>query len=177
MSNQKPQNSFPLSVHHAFKKGDIEALKSTLGHPPDFPNTILPMELAMGNYCLEYAIYHSPLGFIRSLLELGAKQDYEPLDGFPPLIAALSSGREDTFQILELLISYGADIEQRGINDYTPLHYAAAGNDVRAVELLLSHGANPLAKTRIDECATPLEEAEQQQATDVIPLLKTYLNS
>ncbi len=29
------------------------------------------------------------------------------------------------YEILELLLSFGADIQQRGHNDYTPLNYAA----------------------------------------------------
>jgi hypothetical protein len=37
-----------------------------------------------------YAIYHSPLAFIRILLEIGANPNTPVDDGFPPLIAALS---------------------------------------------------------------------------------------
>ena len=42
----------------------------------------------------------------------------------------------------------------------TPLHYAAAMEDIGAMELLLAHGADLNARTRIDDCATPLEEME-----------------
>ena len=44
--------------------------------------------------CLVYAIYHSPLSFIRKLLELGADPNAPVDDGFPPLIAALCKVRE-----------------------------------------------------------------------------------
>ena len=64
------------------------------------------------------------------------------------------------YEILELLLSSGADVQQRGHNDYTPLHYAAAMEDMRAMELLLAHGADLNARTRIDDYATPLEEME-----------------
>jgi uncharacterized protein len=40
------------------------------------------------------------------------------------------------------------------------LHYAVARNDARAVELLLAFGADPDARTNIDDYATPLQEAE-----------------
>ena len=43
---------------------------------------------------LESAIYHSPLAFIRELLELGANANYPDHAGFPSLIAALSADRE-----------------------------------------------------------------------------------
>ncbi len=57
------------------------------------------------------------------------------------MIAALTTARPDKYQVIELLISFGADIQQRGINGFTPLHCAAADNDAKAIELLLSHGA------------------------------------
>ena len=115
----------------------------------------------MGEIILEYAIYHSPLFFIRELLELGADPNYGDHAGFPSLIAALSAAeRPDMYEILELLLSSGADVQQRGHNDYTPLHYAAAMEDIRAMELLLAHGADLNARTRIDDYATPLEEME-----------------
>jgi hypothetical protein len=29
-----------INIHLAYKKGDLEALKASLGYPPDFPNQI-----------------------------------------------------------------------------------------------------------------------------------------
>ena len=147
------------AIHDAYKRGDAEELSRLLGNPPDFPNCKGPP--GAGEIVLEYAIYHSPLSFIRKLLELGANPNYADHAGFPSLIAALScSDRPDRYEILELLISFGADIQQRGHNDYTPLHYAASIEDIPAMELLLAHGADLNARTRIDDYATPLEEME-----------------
>ena len=148
----------PIAIHEAYRRGDLEALRAALGNPPDFPNCRGPQ--ALGEIILEYAIYHSPLPFVRALLELAADPNYQDHAGFPSLIAALSSERADRYQIIELLLSFGADIQQRGVDDYTPLHYAAAADDLRAIELLLAHGADPEARTRIDDHATPLEEAQ-----------------
>ena len=148
-----------LAIHDAYVRGDLQALRALLGDPPDFPNCQGPP--GMGEIILEYAIYHSPLAFIRELLELGADPNYDEHAGFPSLIAALSSSdRPDMHQTLELLLSFGADVQQRGHNDYTPLHYAAAMEDTGAMELLLAHGADLEARTRIDDYATPLEETE-----------------
>ncbi len=147
-----------MAIHEAYRRGDLEALRAALGNPPDFPNCRGPQ--ALGEIILEYAIYHSPLPFVRALLELAADPNYQDHAGFPSLIAALSSERADRYQIIELLLSFGADIQQRGVDDYTPLHYAAAADDLRAIELLLAHGADPEARTRIDDHATPLEEAQ-----------------
>lgn len=158
-----------LRVHEAFQKGDLEGLKALLGDPADFPNSPSP-SVAIGNF-LEYAIYHSPLAFVRTLLELGADIDYEH-SGFPCLIAVLSTDREDREALIELLLSYGADIEQRGINDHTPLHYAVWSRNWQAVKVLLAHGADPCARTRIDDCTTPLEDAERIGLPQIVEMLR-----
>ena len=163
-----------LAIHEAFKQGDLDELKNALGYPLDFPNCATSPSI--GNV-LEYAIYHSPLAFIQTLLALGANPNYDDHAGFPSLIAALSCpDRSDRKELIEMLLKHGADIQQRGINDYTPLHYAAAGNDVQMIELLLVHGADPEAKTTIDDYATPLEEAEILGQSQAVETLKNVKN-
>jgi ankyrin repeat protein len=152
-------NDRSLNMHEAYKRGDMAELKRLLGNPEDFPNCRGPD--GFGDIILEYAIYHSPVSFVRELLDAGADPNYAGSAGFPSLIAALSStDRADRYEMLELLLAYGADIQQRGFNDYTPLHYAANIEDIPAMELLLAHGADLDARTHIDDYATPLEEME-----------------
>jgi len=142
-------------IHEAFKAGDLRALRTAFG--PDFPRGEIPEAYSP---CLEYAIYFSPLSLIDALIGLGADPNYESDDGHPSLLAALSADREDKYEVLDLLISAGADVNQRGLNDWTPLHYAASREDTRAIELLVARGADLNARTRVDDYATPLEEAE-----------------
>ena len=169
-------------VDEAFREGDMDALRAALGNPDDFPNTLLPLaSFGPGGDCLEYAIYHSPLPFIRALLEVGA--DPNPPDhvhiGFPPLIAALScvrsvpgsTARRDATEILALLLSFGADPNQRGLNDWTALHMAAAQYSPDAIRILLEGGADPALRTRIDECLTAREEAERAGLREIAELL------
>ena len=163
-------------IDAAFRAGDLAALRAAVDYPASVPNG--PMPLAIGR-CLEYAIYHSPLPFIRTLLEIGA--DPNPADhaGFPPLIAALSCSRpqsgapprQDVADIIELLLAFGADPNQRGVNDYTPLHMAVSERNLQAVALLLQAGADPCLRTRIDDCETPREMAEKAGLREIAELL------
>ncbi|MFZ5877217.1 MAG: ankyrin repeat domain-containing protein [Nitrospirota bacterium] len=166
-------------IDAAFRAGDLAALRAAVDDPAAVPNG--PMPLTIGS-CLEYAIYHSPLPFIRALLEIGA--DSNPADhaGFPPLIAALSCGRaqpgapgrSDVMEVMKLLLAFRSDPNQRGINDYTPLHMAVSERNLPAIELLLVSGADPRLRTRIDERETPREMAEKAGSRDIARLLASH---
>ncbi len=163
-------------IDGAFRAGDFEGLRAALGDPEGFPDVLGPITIG---HCLEYAIYHSPLPFIRLLLERGADPNYGDHAGFPSLIAALtcvrsatgSPARADAYEVLEVLLAAGADPSQRGVNDYTPLHWAAATGDERAVRLLLDRGADVTLRTRIDEYETPREAAQRAGHQGIVELL------
>lgn len=165
-----------LTIDAAFRAGDLEALRAAVEDPAALPNGPMPTTIGA---CLEYAIYHSPLAFIRALLEMGA--DANPVDhiGFPPILAALSCsnprpgspGRADVAEIVGLLIEFGSDVHQRGINDYTPLHMAVAERNLPAVGILLEAGADPTLRTRIDAHETPREMADRAGLTGIRDLL------
>jgi ankyrin repeat protein len=80
----------------------MEALKAAL-HQEEFPNSHRPPGFGEP---LIYAIYHSPIAFIRQLLEIGADPKTPADDGFPPLIAALTSDRSDRNDIVKLLLEF-----------------------------------------------------------------------
>ena len=159
-------------IDAAFRAGDLAALRAAVEDPDTVPNG--PMPLAIGP-CLEYAIYHSPLSFIRTLLEIGANPNPEDHIGFPPLIAALSCSRSqpgsparpDVADILRLLLTFRADPNQRGINDYTAMCMAVAERNATAVDILIEAGADPRLRTRIDDCETPRELAEEMGLREI----------
>ena len=59
-------------IDDAFHRGDLEALRAAVDDPSTIPNGRMPDTVGS---CLVYAIYHSPLPFIRALLEMGARPE------------------------------------------------------------------------------------------------------
>jgi uncharacterized protein len=163
-------------IDDAFTRGELEALRAAVDDPSLVPNGDL--HDAIGS-CLVYAIYLSPLSFIRTLLEIGADPNRPVDDGFPPLIAALSctrvvpgrTPRSDVNDIVRLLLDHGVDPNQRGINDYTALHMAVGEGNALAVQILLDAGADPELRTRIDDCETPLEMAQTARLNVIAGIL------
>lgn len=163
-------------IDDAFKRGDLDALRQALDDPAAVPNGRLDPSFGT---CLVYAIYHSPLAFVRTLLEIGADPNGSDGDGFAPLFAALSMTqqvpgspvRSDVDDIIRLLLSHGANPNQRGLNDYTPLHMAVAARDLLAVHRLLEAGADPDLATRIDDCETPEQMARAAGLADIQAVL------
>lgn len=145
------------AIHDATVAGDLARLRAAFGNDAAFPN----VRDECGDTCLSYAILFGPLELVRTLLTLGADPNYDDPGGVPALLSAVDREAPDRYEVLELLLAAGADITRRGLNDYTALHYAACHDDVAAVELLLRHGADPAAATRIDDYATAAEQAER----------------
>jgi hypothetical protein len=166
-----------VRIEDAFRTGDLDALRAAVDDPASIPNGAMPAEIGS---CLTFAIYWSPVPFIRALLELGADPNEPADDGFPPLIAALTRGRgeadtprrRDVDDIVRLLLASGADPHQRGINDDTALHMAVAERNGLAVLYLLDAGADPGLRTRIDDCETPIEMARAAGLTEIVTLLE-----
>jgi ankyrin repeat protein len=111
------------------------------------------------------------------VLLLGADPNFRDSAGFPSLIAALSARRPDRNKIVELLLESGADVGQRGVNDWTPLHYAVVYRNLEAVNLLLASGADPYLTTRIDHCTSPLEDAEAAGFTEAAALMREAVSN
>jgi hypothetical protein len=164
-------------IDEAFRAGDLSALRAAVDDPSVVPNGRMPDTIGT---CLVYAIYRSPVAFIRTLLEIGADPNAPADDGFPPLIAALSCTRDvagaprrtDVDDIIRLLLSFGADPNGRGINDYTALHMAVAEGHALAVQRLLDAGGDPELRTRIDAFETPLDMARAAGLTGIAATLE-----
>lgn len=108
---------------------------------------------------LSYAISLSSYEVIELLLNSGATARYEPVIGYSCLHSAIERDDPSKDKIIKLLVKFGADLDVHGINDWTPLHMAAAKGDVEMIQLLIDLGADVTVKTRIDNYTTPEQEA------------------
>lgn len=93
-------------------------------------------------------------------------------EGYTVVHSALERNGADKYEILKLLLEAGADVNAHGINDWTPAHMAAARDDIQALELIVQAGADLSLRTRIDEYATPLEEAKTLGKTNAVKYLE-----
>src|SRR5262249_32673430 len=145
-----------IELEHVLRSGDVARARVALGDPPGFPSVHEPYT---NSPLLALALRWAPVETVEELLELGADPNFEALDGFPPVVGVILSERDDRHDLVELLLEAGADVGRRGINDWTPLHAAAAQDDPELVRALLRAGADAAARTTIDDLETPLELA------------------
>ncbi len=124
-----------------------------------------------GNPLLRHAVDLGSPEAVRLVLESGADPQYASDDGYTSLHSAIDRN-SDHAEVMALLLSAGADVNARGINDWTPLHLAAARGRLDLIELLAEAGADFSIRTRIDDFATPAEEARILGAEDLYERIK-----
>ena len=93
------------------------------------------------------------------MLRKGVSLDFRGDDGYTVLHSCLDRASLGKYEILRRRIEAGADVNAKGFNDWTPLHLAAARDDITALKILLDAGADRTITTEIDDYNTPAEEA------------------
>jgi ankyrin repeat protein len=143
------------SLHIATLKGNITIVRRLLeaGSNPNI-RTITDEVYDEDEEILDHA------DIVSSLRGLGNKT--------PLHIAA----KESLYDIGNLLLSYGADINTLDAGLCTPLHWSANKGDIQFARLLLEHNANPNARDLA--WSTPLHEATRRNHLDVVKLLMNY---
>jgi len=119
---------------------------------------------------------------IEWILQKGVKVVFRDDESYTVLHSAIEREQDDKYEIIELLLKFGADVNLKGINDWTPAHMAAARNDVEALKILVKHGADLNIRTDIDDYATPLEEARmlnslKSNCSDAILFLENIITN
>lgn len=168
MGGPTPEQVEHLATEAALRAGRLEQLPASLTALAGYPNvrdayTFTPLIIL--------AISWAPIATVSKLLDAGADVNVEVDDGFPAVLNAVMSHRDDRLELVEMLATRGGELNARGVNGWTPLHAAAAANDVELVRLLLLHGADPASRTGVDDDSTPLDEAQRAGAIDAARLL------
>ena len=140
----------------ALDTDDPATLEKTFGEQNGFPKG---SDNLIGRFWITNAIDSGSYQVIEWMLKQGVDLNFEDEEGYTPIHSCLEREGSDRYEVLDLLIRFVADVNSHGINDWTPLHMAAVRNDFKAMEILLKAGADKTRRTRIDDFATPEEEA------------------
>lgn len=126
------------------------------------------------HHWITVAIQLGAVAAVAWMISAGVDLAIHESDGYTVLISALEHDPPRRYELLRLLIAGHAPLNLQGINDWTPLHMAAAREDIRALELLMRAGADPSIRTRIDDYTTPLEEARILGRWQSVRFLEQY---
>ena len=151
--------------------GDIEKLEEASSIIDDFPNG---KDDFADRYWIINAIDCGSFESVKWILEKGVDLDFRDDEGCTPLLSAIDRALPHKYEILKALIDHGAPLNKKGWNDWTPLHQAAAREDIEALKILIDAGADLSIRTDIDSYATPYEEAKILKRANSVDFLKNY---
>ena len=127
-----------------------------------------------GGAPLVNSVYFGHTETVKYLLEAHRKKDAKPLDkrdGEELLLLASGLGHAD---IVRLMVTWGIDVNGRGLKQRTPLMAAAAFDRVEVAKVLLELGADPQA--RDEDGNTAQRVADDKGSDNVAALLMQSLS-
>ena len=143
-------------ILNILRSGSAEDLNELMMLEDSFPHGA---DSLTGTHWILHAIGAGSFEAIEWMLRQKVDLDIRDAGGDTVLHEAIERDKPDRYELLELILKAGADVNLKGQNDWTPAHRAAVNNDVKALKILVRNGANLSIKTSIDDYATPLEEA------------------
>lgn len=163
---KKPRKPSPAydAIQPTLGNGSTELWEKLAAEWPGFP---VGRDDFFGDTWLSLAVSSENPALVAWILNKGAEVSVLEKDGYTPLHSAIEAQDESKYEIMQLLIEAGAELNTRGFNDWTPAHLAAARNDLRALQMVCEAGADLGVRTRIDWYATPLEELEHLEAAQI----------
>lgn len=112
-------------------------------------------------------------GLLFILKNIGAeKASQEGKNGVRPLHIAAALNKPE---MIDILVSFNADVNAKTSNGFTPLHWAASRDAVEAIRSLLNAGADPDIAT--PSGITPLHWAAGKNSTNALNLLLMHDSS
>ena len=129
------------------------------------------------------AIFCGSLESVRWMISKGINLRFIDAEGYTPLLSCIDREFSDKYEMLQLLIDNGADVNICGwnedksrmtFNSWSPLHIAAARNDLQAIKILLDNGADTTLRTIIDDYSTAEQEAAILGKPEAAELIRNY---
>ena len=137
-------------------QGQLDALETAAVIVDDFPQG---KDAFVQRHWITNAIDLGCFAAVEWMIGKGVTLIFRDAEGYTPLHSCIEREKSDRYDMMAVLIKAGADCTAHGINDWTPLHMAAMRDDRPAMKMLIDAGADVSRRTRIDDYATPAEEA------------------
>ncbi|HTF17517.1 MAG TPA: ankyrin repeat domain-containing protein [Chryseolinea sp.] len=159
------QYKVDLDIFEAATVGDEQTLLRKLQEPPDLVNAYS----RDGFTLLGLASYFAHPDVVKVLLQYDADTNIASNNQFrvAPLHSACASSNYD---IAEMLLRAGADVNAKQMSGVTPLHSAAHNGQTKLAKLLIDHGADVNAMTENGQ--TPLAMAKEKGFSETVELMK-----
>jgi len=156
-----------LTFFEAASTGDLGTVKQQLKKDPGLINSFSPD----GFTALGLASFFGNADIVTFLLENNADPNIASTNSFhvAPIHSACAISN---FEIVEILIKNGADINAQQMSGVTPLHSAAHNGQTKIVKLLIENGAR--INTKTTDGKTPLAMAEEKDFEEATALLKAF---
>jgi len=151
------------SIYQAASMGDIEQIKLHVARGTDLNKPDADQNTALG-----IAIRGMRAEVVKLLVDAGADVT-KPSRDVPPVIMATA---HNSAEIVDFLVSRGADVESTNASGMTPLIVAAESGYLDIVQILVANKANVNATDRRGQ--TPLGIAKARRQTDIEEFLRQH---